>query len=71
MVERELTLEEFPTPEELWQRYKEWKGIKDTQEKIITHNYHTSQVGKTPRYYQEIAINRAVEKVAQGHRPSA
>lgn len=66
VVERELTLDEFPTSEQLWGRYKKWKGIKESHENIITHNYHTSQAGKTPRYYQEIAINRTVEKVAKG-----
>ncbi|MCK4669809.1 MAG: DEAD/DEAH box helicase family protein [Nanoarchaeota archaeon] len=66
LIERELTLDEFPTPKELWDRYKKWKGIEEKHEKIITHNYHTSQAGKTPRYYQEIAINRTVEKVAKG-----
>lgn len=64
--ERELTLDEFPTPEELWKRYKDWKGLTEQEEPIITHNYHTSTRGKTPRYYQEIAINRTVEAVAKG-----
>ena len=66
VIEKELTLDEFPTPEELWDRYKKWKRIEETHEKIITHNYNTSQTGKTPHYYQEIAINRTVEAVAKG-----
>jgi type I restriction enzyme, R subunit len=66
LIEKEIALNEFPTPEELWHRYKRWKGIKETHEKVITQNYHTSRTGKTPRYYQEIAINRAVESVIKG-----
>ena len=34
-IERELTLEEFPTQEELWKRYKKFKGINNEEEKII------------------------------------
>jgi type I restriction enzyme R subunit len=65
-IERELTLDEFPTFEELWERYKVWKGLKPQEEEIITYNYHTSAKGKTPRYYQEVAINRTVEAIAKG-----
>jgi len=65
-IERELNIEEFPSPEELWQRYKKWKGIKEEHEPIITHNYYTTAEGKEPRYYQEIAINRTIEAIAQG-----
>lgn len=68
IIERELSLDEFPNPDVLWERYKIWKGIKEPEEKIITHNYHTSQAGKTPRYYQEIAINRTVENIAKGQK---
>lgn len=64
--EKELSLNEFPTPDELWQRYKVWKNINENQEPVITHDYYTIANDKTPRYYQEVAINRAVEKIAQG-----
>src|SRR5699024_12016492 len=37
IIERELTLEEFPTQDELWTRYKEAKGITDEEEKDINH----------------------------------
>lgn len=61
-VEQELSMNEFPSPEELWQRYKAWKGINEEQEQAITQSYHTQ---KTPRYYQEIAINKTVEAIAK------
>ncbi len=62
--ERELSLDKFPSPEELWNRYKEWKGIKEKEEEIVTQDYHIAT--KKPRYYQEIAINRTVEAIAKG-----
>ena len=64
--ERELVLHEFPTPEELWNRLNTSKGIDPDQEKIITQNYYYEAGGKIPRYYQGIAINRAVEAIARG-----
>lgn len=65
-TEREISLDEFPTPEELWERYKETNDITPEQEKIITEQYHFALGDKTPRYYQRIAINRTVEAVAKG-----
>ena len=50
--EREISLQDFPTPKELWNRYKEEKGITEEQEKIITEPYYFLDVNKTPRYYQ-------------------
>ena len=66
-IETELTLEQFPTPETLWQRYKKYKGIltKD-QEHIAAQDYFFDGTGRTPRYYQQIAINRTVEAIAKG-----
>ncbi|MGU8987629.1 EcoAI/FtnUII family type I restriction enzme subunit R [Clostridium perfringens] len=65
-TEREISLDEFPTPGELWERYKEANDITPEQEKIITEQYHFALGDKTPRYYQRIAINRTVEAVAKG-----
>jgi len=66
-VERELSLNAFPSPEELWQRYKKYKGI-ETQERehIVAQDYFYDGSGHTPRYYQQIAINRAVEAIVKG-----
>lgn len=65
-IERELTLDEFPTPEELWSRYKDYKGITEEQEDVVTHSYYYDQDCFPPRYYQRIAINRTVEAIAKG-----
>ena len=67
VIERELNLDNFPSPQELWDRYKKYKGIATTQqEEIASHDYYFDGSGRKPRYYQEIAINRTVEAVAKG-----
>ena len=66
-IERELKLDEFPSPAELWAKYKKYRGIEDDPlEKVISQPYYSDNSGKTPRYYQQIAINRTVEAVAKG-----
>jgi len=66
--ERELGLEEFPTPKELWDRYLKEKNISSEQEAIITEPYYFMDVNKTPRYYQRIAINKTIEAIAKGQK---
>lgn len=65
-IEKELKLDEFPSPEELWNRYKEFKGISKEQEEIVTHNYYYDEETFPPRYYQRIAVNRTVEAIVNG-----
>jgi type I restriction enzyme, R subunit len=65
-TETELALSGFPSPEILWQRYCEHKNIKDSGLPVVTQDYHTDISGKTPRYYQWIAINRTLEAIAGG-----
>lgn len=66
-TEVEVTLDEFPSPEELWAGYCKWKGIKNEEaQALVTQDYYTDGSGKTPRYYQQVAINRTVEAVAKG-----
>ncbi|WP_188015280.1 EcoAI/FtnUII family type I restriction enzme subunit R [Vibrio harveyi] len=65
-VVRELTLDEFPTLDQLWPIYQQWKGIETTQaQKIIEQPYYTDGTGKEPRYYQRVAINRTLEAIAK------
>ena len=64
-LERELT--EFPTPADLWARLRGGEQLTErAAEQLLTPGH--SVIGKTPRYYQEIAINRAVQSVVQGQR---
>lgn len=65
-VEREIPLDRFPSPEELWTRYRAAKGLNDAQATVATQDYYEDGSGKAPRYYQLIAINRTVEAIAQG-----
>ena len=68
--ERELSLEEFPSEEELLIRFtadsNDGKGLNDNVRKIIDEPYYSSQNTYPPRYYQRVAVNRAVEEIAQG-----
>ncbi len=67
-VEREIPLDQFPTPEELWARYRQAKGYTDAQEIVATQDYYDDGSGKTPRYYQLVAINRTVDAIARGEK---
>ncbi|MHB1233602.1 MAG: EcoAI/FtnUII family type I restriction enzme subunit R [Burkholderiales bacterium] len=66
VVEREIPLDQFPSPEQLWARYRQAKGYSPAQEIIATQDYFDDGSGKTPRYYQLIAINRTVDAIARG-----
>ncbi len=66
-IETEIGLENFPTPAELWEKYKIYKGVNDpVKEKIVSQDYYFDGSGRKPRYYQQIAINRTVEAIANG-----
>ncbi|RZK50098.1 MAG: DEAD/DEAH box helicase [Pedobacter sp.] len=66
-IEKEITLDEFPSPEILWEKYKKYKGIETTEvEEIAKQDYFQDGSGRSPRYYQQIAINRTIEAVAKG-----
>jgi type I restriction enzyme R subunit len=65
-VETELTLDQFPSPEQLWQRYCASRGIPTDAQPVVTQDYYPSPDRKTPRYYQLTAINRTIEAIAKG-----
>lgn len=65
-IETELSMSEFPNPETLWQKYKEYKKIETYEiEKVISADYYQDISGRSPRYYQQIAVNRTIEAVAK------
>jgi len=65
--ETELSNDQFPSPEQLWAIYKRYKGIEtEEQEEVARQDYFFDGSGRTPRYYQQIAINRTVEAIAHG-----
>ena len=55
--ETKLTLDNFPSQKELWEKYKKYKGITEKIEDTITSDYFYEPGFKQPRYYQRIAIN--------------
>lgn len=63
---RNLSLDEFPSPEELYRRYKVDMGISDDAEKVVLQPYYYTVGYKQPRYYQRVAINRTVDAIASG-----
>lgn len=66
-LEQELTLDQFPSPEDLWQRYCDWKGIVTEEAKAtVEMPYYDDGTGRAPRYYQANAINKTIEAVAKG-----
>jgi type I restriction enzyme R subunit len=66
-IETELGIDNFPSPQQLWEKYKKYKGIKtDDAEKIVSQDYYFDGSGRKPRYYQQIAINRSIEAIANG-----
>lgn len=64
--ETTIALEAFPSPEELWGRYRAWKGLDAAGEGLVLQHYFDDGSGKAPRYYQVNAINAAVEAIAKG-----
>jgi len=65
-VERELQLTQFPTLADLWTVYQQWKGLGAPEAvTLIEQPFYTDGSGREPRYYQRVAINRAIEAVAR------
>jgi type I restriction enzyme R subunit len=67
-IETQFPLDQFPPPQNLWDRYKKYRGIGDAAQELVAQPYHTDSSGKEPRYYQVEAINRVIEAVARGQR---
>ena len=66
-IESEIDLDDFLTPEQLWEKYKKYKGISTPEaEKIASQEYYFDGTNRKPRYYQQIAVNRTVEAIAGG-----
>ncbi|WP_332236860.1 EcoAI/FtnUII family type I restriction enzme subunit R [Sporolactobacillus sp. KGMB 08714] len=66
--EKSLSLSDFPSPEDLWQRHCKVTNISQEQKDIALTPYYYKPGGKIPRYYQFIAINRTLDAIAKGRR---
>ena len=64
--EATLGLDDFPSPGDLWARFRAWKGLTPEAEQIVLEDYFDDGSGKEPRYYQVNAINAAIEAIAKG-----
>ena len=65
-TETNLALDAFPSPADLWARYRAWKGLDAEAEQIVLQDYFDDGSGKAPRYYQVNAVNAAIEAIAKG-----
>ena len=63
VLEQTITMDAFPSPDELWQRYCVWKGWSTEVRSVADRAWFP---GKTPRHYQITAVNRTVEAIAAG-----
>lgn len=67
-INKHMKIDDFPTPDALWQRYLKEKGFDTDAEAVLEYPYYETVGGKKPRYYQRIAINRTVEHITKGNK---
>lgn len=67
-INKHMKIDDFPTPDGLWQRYLKEKGFDTDAEAVLEYPYYETIGGKKPRYYQRIAINRTVEHITKGNK---
>lgn len=66
-IEKEISLEDFPSPEILWNKYLDFTDVKTPEAKqIVAQDYFVDESGMSPRYYQQNAINRTIEAISKG-----
>lgn len=67
--ERDIAMEDFPTPDELYARFQKGAnggaGLTQAEEAIIRQPYYSSQSTYPPRYYQRVAVNRTLDAIAR------
>ena len=66
VMERELSIDEFPRVEILWDWWTMYRGLNTKQNALVTQDYYSEGGDKTPRYYQLLAINKTIESIARG-----
>lgn len=67
-TERTFGMDEFPTPESLFERLAETKRWTEEQQKIVTTPFYFQPGQKTPRYYQYVSVNNMIEHIAKGNK---
>jgi type I restriction enzyme R subunit len=66
ILEKEISLDEFPSPQTLWNMWTNNQGLNEEQNTLITQDYYSDGSKKTPRYYQLLAINKTIEAISKG-----
>jgi len=66
LKEENLRPDQFPSPDELWRLYSQWKGLDTSAEALVLQDYYDDGSGKAPRYCQVNAVNAAIEAIAKG-----
>ena len=66
VIERELRLDQFPSPGTLWSWWSVHRRLNQQQQTLVTQDYYSDGSGKAPRYYQLLAINKTVEAIVAG-----
>ncbi len=61
-----LPIDQFPSPTDLWFRYRAWKGINTEAEQIVLQDSSHDGSGKSPRYHQCTAVNNTIEATGTG-----
>lgn len=67
-IERAVSLDEFPSPDELWSHYRKWRDLDVSADELVTSPNYAEVGGKEARYYQQLAINRTIEAVARSQK---
>jgi len=62
------TIETFPTQDELYQRYLKEKALSETKVLPLAIAYNKQTFNANPRYYQQVAIRRAIEAISKGQK---
>lgn len=65
-AETNLALDQLPGPDALWHGYRRWKGLSEETRPVVEQPFYDDGSGRTPRYYQMVAVNRTVEAIAKG-----
>ncbi|MCG7590012.1 MULTISPECIES: DEAD/DEAH box helicase family protein [unclassified Halomonas] len=65
-AETTLPLDQLPGPDALWHGYRRWKGLSEETRPVVEQPFYDDGSGRTPRYYQMVAVNRTVEAIAKG-----
>ena len=67
-VSHYIPMDKFPSPDDLWQKYKTESGLSDAAESLLSTPYYYREGMHEPRYYQWIAINKVLRAIADGRK---